>query len=224
MMNRTMGEYSVVIPVDHVRLHGNLVVPDRATGLVIFAHGSGSNRFSPRNELVARLLQEEGLATLLMDLFQEKEAQNHYRTFNIDRASFRVRGATEWAKTVPELRTLPIGYFGSNTGAAAALQAASLNPKEVAAIVCRGGRLDLTAAQLSQVTAPTLLIVGGKDAEVLDLNHEALGRLTCPKQLVLVPGAHHLFGEPGALEEVAHLALQWFQKYLPGGEGQSADS
>lgn len=214
MIHQAKGSRTVTIPIEHVRLFGNLVVPEQAHGLVIFAHGSGSSRFSPRNQFVARALQEGGLATLLMDLLEEKEAENRYRTFDIDRLSLRVLGVTEWVKTVPDLGALPIGYFGASTGAAAALQAAATKPKDVAAIVSRGGRPDLAGAFLSRVEAPTLLIVGGADTLVIELNEEALSRLVCPKQLTLVPGATHLFEEPGTLEEVSRLALDWFTRYL----------
>lgn len=214
MIHQAKGARTVTIPIEHVRLFGNLVVPEQANGLVIFAHGSGSSRFSPRNQFVARALQEGGLATLLMDLLEEKEAENRYRTFDIDRLSLRVLGVTEWVKTVPDLGALPIGYFGASTGAAAALQAAATKPKDVAAIVSRGGRPDLAGAFLSRVEAPTLLIVGGADTLVIELNEEALSRLVCPKQLTLVPGATHLFEEPGTLEEVSRLALDWFTRYL----------
>ncbi len=220
MIHQSKEAQEVSIPVDHVRLFGNLAIPERAKGLVIFAHGSGSSRFSPRNQFVARALEEGGLATLLMDLLQEKEAENHHKTFDIDRLSLRMLGVTEWVKTRPELRALPIGYFGASTGAAAALQAAATKPKEVAAVVSRGGRPDLAGAYLSRVEAPTLLIVGGADTLVIELNEEALSRLICPKQLTIVPGATHLFGEPGTLEQVAGLALDWFRRHLSADQRQ----
>jgi putative phosphoribosyl transferase len=215
MTRHILGEQPVVIPVDHVKLHGNLVVPERATGLVIFAHGSGSSRFSPRNTFVARQLQEGRIATLLADLLQEDEALDRRHVFDLALLARRLSAITVWVRADARTRELAIGYFGASTGAGAALRAAAMEPEPIAAIVSRGGRPDLAAPFLPKVLAPTLLIVGGLDDAVIEMNDEALALLTCPKQLIIVPGASHLFEEPGTLEEVARLARQWFQKYLP---------
>ena len=182
--------------------------------MVVFAHGSGSGRFSPRNQFVARVLQESRLGTLLIDLLEEDEADDRSRVFDIGVLTDRLQAATDWLAIQPEVRGKPLGYFGASTGAAAALRAAARKPGSVAAIVSRGGRPDLARESLSQVTAPTLLIVGGDDEIVVDLNREAYGLLKSQKQLDIVPGASHLFSEPGALEEVARLAEEWFLRYL----------
>lgn len=215
MTRHILGEQPVVIPVDHVKLHGNLVVPECATGLVIFAHGSGSSRFSPRNTFVARQLQEGRIATLLADLLQEDEALDRRHVFDLALLARRLSAITVWVRADARTRELAIGYFGASTGAGAALRAAAMEPEQIAAVVSRGGRPDLAAPFLPKVLAPTLLIVGGLDDAVIEMNDEALALLTCPKQLIIVPGASHLFEEPGTLEEVARLARQWFQKYLP---------
>lgn len=215
MTRHILGEQPVVIPVDHVKLEGNLVVSERATGLVIFAHGSGSSRFSPRNNFVARQLQEGRIGTLLADLLQEDEALDRRHVFDLALLARRLSAITAWVRADARTRELAIGYFGASTGAGAALRAAAMEPEQIAAVVSRGGRPDLAAPFLPRVLAPTLLIVGGLDDAVIEMNDEALALLTCPKQLVIVPGASHLFEEPGTLEEVARLARQWFQKYLP---------
>lgn len=207
-------ERSVTIPADGVRLEGILGVPADACGSVIFAHGSGSGRYSPRNTFVARVLQEAGFATLLLDLLEEHEAVDRRNVFDIDLLAARVLTASEWLLLEPETRHLPIGYVGASTGAGAALQAAARLPASVGAVVSRGGRPDLAWEYLPQVQAPTLLIVGGHDAPVIQMNEEALARLECTKALVIVPGATHLFEEPGTLEEVARLAADWFQRHL----------
>jgi dienelactone hydrolase len=181
---------------------------------VVFAHGSGSSRFSPRNAYVARFLYDRGLATLLFDLLTREEDMVYANRFNIELLAQRLRGATEWARAQPELSGKPIGYFGSSTGAAAALRAAADDP-EIYAVVSRGGRPDLVIPHLPKVRAPTLLIVGGLDTIVLALNQEAMKHLKCEKELAVVPGASHLFEEPGKLEEVARLAADWFVKHLP---------
>jgi dienelactone hydrolase len=199
-------------------LEGNLVVPDEATGIVLFAHGSGSSRLSPRNRYVARVLQEAGLATLLLDLLMPMEEAIDERTaqlrFDIPFLARRLVSATDWLVNQPATHHLQIGYFGASTGAAAALVAAAERPEVVGAIVSRGGRPDLAHAALPRVQAPTLLIVGGNDPLVLELNREALDQLATIKRLAIVPGATHLFEEPGALEQVAHLAREWFSHYL----------
>lgn len=213
----------VHIPVDGVTLTGNLAIPARARGLVIFAHGSGSSRFSPRNRFVAQILNQAGLATLLFDLLTpaEEEAERFTRhlRFDIDLLSRRLAGVTDWVLGT-ETGRLPIGYFGASTGAAAALVAAAMRPQVIRAVVSRGGRPDLAMPVLDRVRAPTLLIVGGRDTLVLELNRQALARLThAPAELVVVPGAGHLFEEPGALEQVAELARDWFLRWMaPGPE------
>jgi len=212
-------EREVIIDTGEVRLEGNLAVPQGAEGLVIFAHGSGSSRFSPRNRFVARKLQKVGLATLLFDLLtSEEEAVDIYTReyrFNISLLAHRVIGATQWVLQQPGLSALNMGYFGASTGAAAALIAAASLPDVARAVVSRGGRPDLAGDALLKVYAPTLFIVGERDTIVLKLNQEALALIPAPeKQLVIVPGASHLFEEPGALEEVARLAAAWFTRYL----------
>jgi putative phosphoribosyl transferase len=217
MSRRAYGqqlERSVTIPADAVRLEGILGVPAEARGAVLFAHGSGSGRYSPRNTYVARVLQEAGFATLLLDLLEEREAEDRRNVFDIDLLADRVLTASEWLLREPETRHLRIGYFGASTGAGAALQAAARLPASVGAVVSRGGRPDLAWDYLPQVLAPTLLIVGGHDLPVIQMNEEALARLDCTKALVIVPGATHLFEEPGTLEEVARLAADWFRRHL----------
>jgi putative phosphoribosyl transferase len=199
-------------------LRGNLHLPKGAGALVLFAHGSGSSRHSPRNQFVARTLNEAGLATLLFDLLtQEEEAidmQTRELRFNIHLLAERLVHATKWAKHQPETCDLRIGYFGSSTGAAAALVAAADNPQEVAAVVSRGGRPDLADEALPKMQAPTLLIVGGDDDIVIELNQQARDRMRCIVKLEIIPGATHLFEEPGALEKVAQLASAWFVNHM----------
>jgi dienelactone hydrolase len=208
----------VEIPVDAVRVQGDLRVPPLAHGLVIFAHGSGSSRFSSRNRQVATYLGDHGLATLLLDLLTSREEAidrytGEYR-FDIPRLSSRVSAATDWAASRADLRKLPIGCFGASTGAAAALIAASDRPQAIKAVVSRGGRPDLANDALPRVVAPTLLIVGGSDTEVIELNRDAMRRMRAHVTLEIVPGATHLFEEPGTLDAVARLAAKWFGKYL----------
>ncbi|MBE0598075.1 MAG: dienelactone hydrolase family protein [Desulfuromonadales bacterium] len=211
----------VKVTAGSATLDGNLAIPDGASGLVLFAHGSGSSRFSPRNRMVAGVLREGGLATLLIDLLTAQEEEVDLRTrhlrFDIDLLAQRLVGATDWLKQNPATRNLAIGYFGSSTGAAAALIAAVCRPDSVAAIVSRGGRPDLADKFLPQVQAPTLLIVGGFDDAVLDLNRRAFSLLAAEKEMQIIPGATHLFEERGALEEVARLATEWFLRHLPSG-------
>lgn len=207
-------EQDVLVQVRGLELPGILGRPAQAQGMVLFAHGSGSSRLSPRNRFVARYLQDAGLATLLIDLLTELEAADRDLVFDIDVLAERLLGATDWLEQVPETAELPIGYFGASTGAAAALQAAARVGSRAAAVVSRGGRPDLALDYLSQVQAPTLLIVGERDEVVIGLNQRAYDRLSAPKELVIVPGATHLFEEPGALEQVADLAGQWFTKWL----------
>jgi dienelactone hydrolase len=199
-------------------LEGNLNVPEGAGGVVLFAHGSGSGRHSPRNRYIARVLNEGRLATLLLDLLTSDEEaidqQTAHLRFDIDLLARRLADATDWLAYQPDIGNLPIGYFGASTGAAAALMAAAELPDVVGAIVSRGGRPDLAGRALARVRAPTLLIVGGNDRVVIEMNRKALAQLPCEKQLVIVPGATHLFEEPGALAKVAELALGWFQRHL----------
>lgn len=209
----------VKIPFESGQLFGNLDVPHAATGIVAFAHGSGSGRFSPRNQFVAEALQDAGLATLLLDLLQEDEAEDRQKVFDIQLLAERLQIAAEWLANHERTRSLPLGYFGASTGAGAALVAAARSPERVKAVVSRGGRPDLADSFLPRVQAPTLLIVGGRDDVVIELNQQALGRLRCPKELLVVPGATHLFPEPGALEEVARLATDWFVRHLASVAG-----
>ena len=212
-------------------VHGDLAIPAPCRGVVVFAHGSGSSRTSPRNRMVAAVLQDAGFATLLMDLLTEAEEQVDLRTrqlrFDIDLLAGRLVAAARWLATEGSLRQQPVGYFGASTGAAAALVAAAQHPDGIAAVVSRGGRPDLAGAYLSAVAAPTLLIVGGRDDVVLALNREAAARMTAECRIEVLPGATHLFGEPGALEAVAHLASGWFATHLgapPGSIGSKTSS
>ncbi|MFN8489327.1 MAG: dienelactone hydrolase family protein [Caldilineaceae bacterium] len=208
----------VQITTGPVVLEGNLEFPESPQGIVMFAHGSGSSRHSMRNQFVARTLREAGFGTLLFDLLTAEEEQIDRYTrqirFDIDLLARRMVAATDWLVRQPEARRLPIGYFGGSTGAAAALLAAAARPDQVQTVVSRGGRPDLAQRELARVAAPTLLIVGGEDKPVLDLNQMALAQLRGVKKLAMIPGATHLFEEPGTLEEVARLAAQWFQRYL----------
>lgn len=204
----------VLIPAADVRLGGTLGVPAAATGVVLFAHGSGSSRFSRRNRAVAAALQEQGLATLLFDLLTDVEADDRALVFDIPFLADRLRQAIQWVAADPEVGALPVGLFGASTGAAAALTAAADLGDGVRAVVSRGGRPDLVLDRLADVTAPTLLIVGGEDHSVVELNRAAWARLRSPRELVIVPGATHLFEEPGALEQVAAHAARWFTRYL----------
>jgi dienelactone hydrolase len=208
----------VVVPAGDVQLEGDLVIPERSYGVVVFAHGSGSGRHSPRNRAVAETLNAAGFATLLIDLLTTVEEEvdrgaGEYR-FDIGLLARRLVAAVEWLRR-GAAPTVPIGLFGASTGAAAALVTAAARPADVAAVVSRGGRPDLAGQALPQVKAPTLLIVGGADREVLELNRQALEQLGTPeKRLVVVPGASHLFEEPGTLDRVAKLASGWFSRYL----------
>ena len=196
------------------KLQGTLCVPEGATSAIVFAHGSGSGRLSPRNQYVAQVLQEAGLGTLLIDLLEEEEADNRTNVFDIGLLAGRLQSAADWLAAQAETASLRLGYFGASTGAAAALVAAAQAPETIGAIVSRGGRPDLAGDALPRVTAPCLLIVGGNDEQVLELNRQAHERLKCLRRLVVIPGATHLFPEPGALEEVARLAAEWFLEYL----------
>jgi putative phosphoribosyl transferase len=204
------------IRISPIGLDGVLGLPRRAGGIVLFAHGSGSGRFSPRNNYVAAALRRAGLATLLFDLLTEEEAADRRNVFDIELLADRLGMATAWARQEEDTKSLPIGYFGASTGAAAALVAAARSLRNVGAIVSRGGRPDLAGPVLADVRAPTLLIVGGHDVGVLDLNQQASAKLTCEKSLEIVPGATHLFEEPGALDQVIDLARAWFTRHLTG--------
>lgn len=208
----------VHVSTDSVGLQGNLIVPKSATGIVVFAHGSGSSRFSSRNRYVAEELRGGGFATLLLDLLTPSEeaidARNAQLRFNIEMLAQRLVGTVDWLAEQPEVGHLPIGFFGASTGGGAALVAAAEVPDRIAAVVSRGGRPDLAGDALPHVKAPTLLIVGGDDIPVIEMNREALARLSCPRELTIVPGASHLFEEAGKLEKVAELARGWFAKHL----------
>lgn len=206
---------SVWISEGTVRLEGELVLPESTTGVVLFAHGSGSSRFSPRNTYVAKVLQERGIGTLLFDLLTKNEDRDYATRFDIELLTRRLLAATAWVFAEQKTSTLKIGYFGASTGAAAALQAAARLTNKIAAVVSRGGRPDLAGEQaLKAVTAPTLLLVGGADYGVIELNEQAYAMLNCRKQLALIAGATHLFEEEGALEQVAYHAADWFERYL----------
>jgi putative phosphoribosyl transferase len=215
---QTIEEQSVRVPAGPAWLDGNLSLPEQSRAVVLFAHGSGSSRHSSRNRYVARLLNEAKLATLLIDLLTPHEeaidARSAQLRFDIGLLAERVMDATDWLMQFPDTKQLPIGTFGASTGAAAALAAAAVRPDEIKAVVSRGGRPDLAGAALIHVQAPTLLIVGGNDVQVIQLNREAFAQLRCEKQLTIVPGATHLFEEPGALDAVARLAGDWFLSHL----------
>lgn len=211
-------EQLVSVITGDVTLEGNLVIPHSAIGIVLFAHGSGSSRYSPRNRYVAEVLQQAGLATLLLDLLTLEEEEIDLRTrhlrFDIGLLASRLVGATDWLLQNPDTQQLKIGYFGASTGAGAALVAAAKRGEVVKAIVSRGGRPDLAGSALPEVKAPTLLIVGGDDLPVIAINEDAIAQLHSIKRLEIVPGAAHLFAEPGKLAAVAHLAREWFTHYL----------
>lgn len=207
------------IPIGSVTLDADLLLPADAIGLVLFAHGSGSSRFSPRNRHVAQQLVDAGLGAVLADLLTPDEERVDERTrhlrFDIPLLGERLIGAADWLRKQDDTAGLPVGLFGASTGAGAALVAAARRPEAIAAVVSRGGRPDLAGDELPHVRAPTLLIVGGNDVPVIDLNEQALARLRCEKRLEIVPGATHLFEEPGTLDSVARLARDWFLRYLP---------
>ena len=205
---------TVHIPAGNIELDGELVLPPSAKGVVLFAHGSGSSRFSPRNTYVAKVLQQRGIGTLLFDLLTSAEDQDYETRFDIALLTTRLVAATEWLQKNPSTKDFRLGYFGASTGAAAALQAAAKMENIISAVVSRGGRPDLAgAAALRRVTAPTLLIVGGADYEVIKLNQQAELLLNCEKKLLLIPGATHLFEEPGTLQLAASIAADWFAQH-----------
>lgn len=213
-----LQERSVQILLGEADLVGDIAIPAQAKGLVLFAHGSGSSRLSPRNRYVADILNGSGLATLLVDLLTAQEERIDLQTaefrFNIELLKERLIGLTDWQRAHPDLSTLPLSYFGASTGSAAALMAAAACPQHIRAVVSRGGRPDLAAAALPHIQTPTLLIVGGDDVQVIELNRRAFALLSSEKRLEIVPGATHLFEEPGALETVALLAAQWYQEHM----------
>lgn len=212
-------ELELKLDLERVALAGDLTLPDEARGLVIFAHGSGSSRLSPRNRAVASVLNDSGLATLLFDLLTEPEGQRREHVFDIPLLARRLEEATSWARAEPDTHGLPVGYFGASTGAAAALRAAERTGDTVSAVVSRGGRPDLAAESLPLVTSPTLLLVGARDPDVLELNRRAARMLRAPHRLIVVEGATHLFAEPGTLETVAQLAREWFTQHLTSSSG-----
>jgi pimeloyl-ACP methyl ester carboxylesterase len=215
---RNRQETLVHIPIDSYELEGNLTIPGRATGIVAFAHGSGSSRHSPRNKAVAGVLNQGSLATLLIDLLTAEEDEIDIRTrelrFNIDLLANRMIAVTDWLNADARTQNLEIGLFGASTGAAASLRAAAERPDSVYAVVSRGGRPDLAMAVLAEVKAPTLLIVGERDEPVIGMNQQAMAKMQVETRLEIVPNASHLFEEPGALDEVARLAGDWFQSHL----------
>jgi putative phosphoribosyl transferase len=221
--NAETRERFVEIPAGRRRLRGVLRLPRELRAMVAFADGSGSDRFNPRNQIVAQVLQDAGLATLLVDLLEEDETQDRWRVFDIELLAARLGVAARWLGRDPETRDLQLGYLGAGTGAAAALMAAARRPEQVAAIVTRGGQPDLAWDELPDVLAPTLLIVGSRDEGVRELNRQALTLLRCTKELVVIPGATHLFEERGASEEVARLAARWFLRHLAAGRRTNPD-
>lgn len=204
----------IEIELDGLALKGNLSIPENAIGMVVFSHGSGSSRLSPRNNYVAKVLNENGLATLLFDLLTEDEDRIYENRFNIDLITMRLIDVTQWIQNQKESKDLVVGYFGASTGAASALRAAAFYKNDIGAVVSRGGRPDLALQELNEVTAPTLLIVGGWDHQVIQLNQKAYQELKCNRKLEIVPEASHLFEEPGKLQQVADIAADWFKKWL----------
>lgn len=202
------------IKINSVEFEGELTIPQNASGLVLFAHGSGSSRFSPRNNYVAQILQKNNLATLLVDLLTKQEDLTYESRFNIDLLAERLVEITEWLKENKETNNLKIGYFGASTGAAAAIKASVKEKNHVSAIVSRGGRVDLADKQLSELKSPTLLIVGENDDFVTEINKYAFKKINCIKELSIIPNATHLFEEPGTLDEVAKQATEWFLKFF----------
>ena len=210
-------KYIVTIPVNDVTVEGTLRVPHNPKGIVLFAHGSGSGRHSPRNNFVAEILRKARVATLLFDLLTEEEDLIYENRFDIELLTARLIVATKWVKRQPHLNDLKIGYFGASTGAASAIKAAARLGSEIRAVVSRGGRPDLSLDEIDKVKSPTLLIVGENDPQVIELNQQAYEALNTTKKLKIVPGATHLFEEPGTLEKTAELASDWFEKYLSHG-------
>ncbi|HRL72140.1 MAG TPA: dienelactone hydrolase family protein [Flavobacterium sp.] len=209
-----MKKFDLDIPLSGITLKGDLVIPEKATGIVVFSHGSGSSRFSPRNRMVAELIQKQNIATFMFDLLTEEEDHINENRFNIDLLANRLIETTQWLMEHEDTKSLLVGYFGASTGAASALRAAAHFREAIKAVVSRGGRPDLTLTELPLVTAPTLLIVGGLDTPVIPMNKMAYDKLESVKDMKIVEGATHLFEEPGKLLEVADLAIDWYKKYL----------
>lgn len=209
-----MKREEINIPLSSVTLKGELALPENALGIVVFSHGSGSSRFSPRNKMVGELMQQHGIGTLLFDLLTEEEDRAYENRFNIDLLVSRLIEATEWLMHYKMTKKIPVAYFGASTGAASALRAAAYFGKNIRAVVSRGGRPDLALNALPMVTAPTLLIVGQMDMPVIKINKLAFDQLKSIKEMKIIPGATHLFEEPGKLMEVAEMAIEWFKKYL----------
>ena len=209
-----MQTTEIDIALSEVILKGDLVLPKKTIGMVIFSHGSGSSRLSSRNRLVAETLQQQGIGTFLFDLLTEEEDKNYENRFNIDLLTSRLIETTHWLLEDTEAKDLPLGYFGASTGAASALRATAHFRKTIKAVVSRGGRPDLALSELHLVTAPTLLIVGGDDVPVIGMNKLAYDALVCTKEMKIIPGATHLFEEPGKLLEVSELAIEWYKKHL----------
>lgn len=209
-----MKKFDLDIPLSGITLKGDLVIPEKATGIVVFSHGSGSSRFSPRNRMVAELIQKQNIATFMFDLLTEEEDHINENRFNIDLLANRLIETTQWLMEHEDTKSLLVGYFGASTGAASALRAAAHFREAIKAVVSRGGRPDLTLTELPLVTAPTLLIVGGFDTPVISMNKMAYDKLESVKDMKIVEGATHLFEEPGKLLEVADLAIDWYKKYL----------
>ncbi len=207
-------EKEINITLKDTSLEGNLKIPSNPKGLVIFSHGSGSSRFSPRNNFVANVLQKKGMATLLFDLLTEREDSIYQNRFDINKLTMRLIQTTQWVYHQDDILKLPIGYFGASTGAASALKAAAFFGNSISAVVSRGGRPDLALNELDEVKAPTLLLVGGLDTEVIWLNQKAYEKLGCSKKMEIISGASHLFQEAGKLEKVADLAAEWFDKWF----------
>ncbi len=214
MMLEKEKNKAISIPLKQLTLKANLYIPENAKGLVIFSHGSGSSRFSPRNNFVANILNKKGLATLLLDLLTESEDENYETRFNINLLTSRLIAATKWVQQQRETEQISLGYFGASTGAASAIRAAAFFKDDIKAIVSRGGRPDLALDEISEVTASTLFIVGGKDSAVLELNITAYAKMESEKKFEIIPGASHLFEEAGKLEKVAELSASWFKKWL----------
>jgi putative phosphoribosyl transferase len=221
-------EHDVLVPTAGTTLEGSLALPPGARGIVLFAHGSGSSRHSPRNQFVAHQLQDARLATLLIDLLTAQEEAVDLRTsqlrFDIGLLAERLVGAIDWLQTRPETKELQVGLFGASTGGGAALVTAARRPGQVAAVVSRGGRPDLAGMALPRVRAPTLLLVGGNDVPVIELNQQAMRSMLAEIKLTIIPGATHLFEEPGALEQVAAHARDWFDRFLPRVDGAVSDA
>lgn len=214
MDKNSISEKKISIPDGNNFIEGSLIIPANAAGIVVFAHGSGSSRHSIRNNYVASVIRKKNIATFLLDLLTPTEDADYARRFDIDLLAHRLLIATRWLQEQQETKNLRIGYFGASTGAAAAIQSAAANANIIKAIVSRGGRPDLAMPYLEKITAPTLLIVGGNDEIVMELNIEAYKNMQCEKKLEIVEGATHLFEEPGTLEKVALLAQKWFDKHL----------